>query len=481
VPCPSSVWTWANLRYTIDATSCSGLTLTGTASEDYGLSYVGLTDGFVVTPAPLTVTASSATFTYGGTVSAIIPAYAGFVNGDTASSLSTGPTCSTTATSSSPPGTYPSMCTRAVDANYDPNYLTGTVPVTPAQLTVTASSATFTYGGTVPAITPAYAGFVNGETASSLSTGPTCSTTATGSSPPGSYPSTCTGVTGPDYTTSYVSGTVRVTEANEAAPPTGTTTTTTGAGGPGDPFPGAQLTYPNGAVVSFGGDPYVFAGGHAFPASATELAALRKVDHATAVDAPAGAQPPTATAPRAGTLLSTRAVNGQGTIYVAGTDGEMHGFSTPRQFFSAGYDAALVVTVPTFAGVKVGTTAGLAGASVTALATKADGAIVDSGGTFYVFAGGRAFGISAPAALDRVRQADTAQVLAGHVGLAATGAAIAGGALLSAPEKVYVSYQGALYLFKTTTQVANDGYGGTAAVPVPGPGGLSVVAAYSGR
>jgi hypothetical protein len=45
---------------------------------------------------------------------------------------------------------------------------------------------------------------------------------------------------------------------------------------------------------------------------------------------------------------------------------------------------------------------------------------------------------------------------------------------------VYVSYQGVLYLFKAKAQVANDGYGGTAAVPVPGTGGLSVVSPYSG-
>ena len=37
-----------------------------------------------------------------------------------------------------------------------------------------------------------------------------------------------------------------------------------------------------------------------------------------------------------------------------------------------------------------------------------------------------------------------------------------------------------LYLFKTMAQLANDGYGGTAAVPVPGTRGLSVVSPYSG-
>ena len=40
-----------------------------------------------------------------------------------------------------------------------------------------------TYGGSVPTITAGYSGFVNGDSASSLTTKPTCSTTATSSSP----------------------------------------------------------------------------------------------------------------------------------------------------------------------------------------------------------------------------------------------------------------------------------------------------------
>ncbi len=42
-----------------------------------------------MTQAPLTVTASSGSMTYGGTPPGVIPAYAGFVNGDTPSSLTT--------------------------------------------------------------------------------------------------------------------------------------------------------------------------------------------------------------------------------------------------------------------------------------------------------------------------------------------------------------------------------------------------------
>ena len=83
------------------------------------------------------------------------------------------------------------------------------------------------------------------------------------------------------------------------------------------------------------------------------LAALQKVDHATVVVAASGTKAPSAT-PRQGTLLLTRPVNGAATIYVVGTDGELHGFVSPTQFKRTGYDAALVVTVPSLRGLKVG-------------------------------------------------------------------------------------------------------------------------------
>ncbi len=302
----------------------------------------------------------------------------------------------------------------------------------------------------------------------------------------------------------YVSAPATVTLAVSASPVTTTTLTTTtttitgtavptGGSGPtttttaplttpppAKPFPHSGQSYPNGAIVSFAGHDYVFAGGRAFLGSASELAALEKVDHAKVTSAPAGTSAPISIAPRSGTLLTTRAVSGNVTIYFAGTDGELHGFSTGHQLASDGYDPALVVTVPTLGSLKVGPAAGAEGSAASALSTHADGAIVDSSGTFYVFAGGRAFGISSPSELTKVQKADSAKVLTGSVGVAQRDAAIAGGALLSAPGKVYVSYSGALYPFKTTAQLDHDGYGGTSAVDVPGSGGLPVVSNYSG-
>lgn len=107
--------------------------------------------------------------------------------------------------------------------------------VTPAPLTITASSGSFPVGGTPPAITPGYSGFVNGDTpTTALTTPPACGTTATSASPVGTYPSSCSGAVAPNYTITYVPGTVTVT----GAPPTG-------AGGSGSSArsgPGAMAT-----------------------------------------------------------------------------------------------------------------------------------------------------------------------------------------------------------------------------------------------
>ena len=187
-------------------TSC-----TGAAAANYTFGYV---EGTIsVNPSVVIVTASSGSLTYGGTVSAITPAYSGWVNGDGPSVLTTAPTCSTTATSAAGVGTYTTSCTGAVATNYTFTYADGTITVTPALVTVTAPSGSFAYGGTVPAIAPAYSGWVNGEGPSVLTTAPTCTTTATGTSGAGTYKTTCSGAAAPNYTFDYVDGSVKVTPA----------------------------------------------------------------------------------------------------------------------------------------------------------------------------------------------------------------------------------------------------------------------------
>ncbi len=116
---------------TLVPSSCGGATLSGTNGADYVIVYTSAAGDFTINPAPLTVTASSPTMNYGGTVPTITPLYSGFKSGDSASSLSVQPTCSTTATSSSTPSppTYASSCSGAADPNYTITYVAGAVTI----------------------------------------------------------------------------------------------------------------------------------------------------------------------------------------------------------------------------------------------------------------------------------------------------------------------------------------------------------------
>ncbi len=193
-------------------------------------SFAFASGALTVTKVSLTITAPSPSRTYGAANPTFTPTYAGFVAGDSAASLTTAPTCTTTATVSSPVGTYPVTCSGAVDPNYTFAFVSGILTITKAPLTITASSATIAYGTTVPAITPTYTGFVAGDTAASLSTAPTCTTTATSHSPVGSYPSSCSGAADPNYTISYVAGSVSVVVVDRFTTTAGTTLNVTAPG-----------------------------------------------------------------------------------------------------------------------------------------------------------------------------------------------------------------------------------------------------------
>ncbi|MGA2859113.1 MAG: choice-of-anchor D domain-containing protein [Candidatus Sulfotelmatobacter sp.] len=179
------------------------ITLTATNSAGSAV----LTYNLTVNPAALTMTASSGVMTYGEAPPTITPTFVGLVNGDTTATL--GANCSTTANSSSPVGTYTSSCS-ATDPTYTITPVSGTVTVSAAPVVVTASSATMTYGGPVPNITPSYAYPAGTVSSHAPTTPPMCSTTATVTSLPGTYPSTCVNAGDTDYTFTYVPGTVTV-------------------------------------------------------------------------------------------------------------------------------------------------------------------------------------------------------------------------------------------------------------------------------
>jgi FtsP/CotA-like multicopper oxidase with cupredoxin domain len=215
-PNPVGLTTLPTCTTTATSTSPVGnypSTCTGAAGP-YTITYVAGTVS--VTPVPLTIWAPSITITY-GTVPVITPAYVGFVAGDTAATLSIAPNsppiCTTAAVAGSPvsPPTYQTSCSGAVDPNYTISYVAGAVTIIKAPLTVTAPSPSMPYGGPMPALTPTYAGFVLGDTPTSLTTQPTCTTTATVSSPVGTYPVTCSGGVSANYAFTYVAGVLTVT------------------------------------------------------------------------------------------------------------------------------------------------------------------------------------------------------------------------------------------------------------------------------
>src|SRR5260370_19494054 len=109
-----------------------------------------------IPPAPLTITASSAATIYGAAPPAITASYAGFVNGDTTTSLTVAPACSTTRTAQSAAGVYPTPCSGSVDAKHSIGYAAGMLTVGPAPLTITAPGRTLTQVGPPPAVTPSF-------------------------------------------------------------------------------------------------------------------------------------------------------------------------------------------------------------------------------------------------------------------------------------------------------------------------------------
>jgi hypothetical protein len=191
------------------------ITASGAASSDYTISYVA--GALTVTQAALTITADNQSKVYGAVLPTLTASYAGFVNNDTLASLTTGPTLTTTATAASHVAGSPYAITAsgAVDSDYKISYAGGNLTVTAAPLTIAADNQSKVYGAVLPTLTASYAGLVNGDTAASLTTGPTLTTTATAAShvAGGPYAITASGAASSDYTISYVAGQLTVTQA----------------------------------------------------------------------------------------------------------------------------------------------------------------------------------------------------------------------------------------------------------------------------
>ena len=109
-------------------------------------------------------------------------------------------------------GTTTVTATQAGNDQYLPFTKQYTLDVAKAALTITADNKSKLQGEANPELTVTYSGFVNGDDASVLTTQPTVTTTATASSPIGSYPITVSGAAAANYNITYVGGTLTIVD-----------------------------------------------------------------------------------------------------------------------------------------------------------------------------------------------------------------------------------------------------------------------------
>ena len=197
-----------------DAISIGSLT----SSAGYGFAFTNGT--LTVNPVALTITASNGQMNYGASsLPSLSAGYAGFVNGDDASKLSTAPTLSTTATayngapgSASHVGSYATNAAGAVDPDYTISYVPGTLTVNPVALTITASNASKTYDGLPFSDGDGvnFSGFVNGDNASVLAGALSYGGSALSAVNAGSYRINTFGLASHDYAIAFAPGTLTI-------------------------------------------------------------------------------------------------------------------------------------------------------------------------------------------------------------------------------------------------------------------------------
>ena len=156
---------------------------------------------------PVTITANDITITYGED----IPILTYSIDGAT---LNGTPNLTTTATKTSPVGTYPIKVEKGTVMNGKATYVDGTLTITKAPLTVSAQNCERNQGEENPTFALIYSGWKNSEDESVLTVKPVATTTATKDSPAGEYVITVDGGDAQNYTFDYVNGILTVSEAS---------------------------------------------------------------------------------------------------------------------------------------------------------------------------------------------------------------------------------------------------------------------------
>jgi hypothetical protein len=199
--------------FTTSLLSAGTHTITATFNGDTVFSATSATPSSIfINPAALTVKANDATRPFAQPNPGFTGSITGIKNGDNITA-----TFATPATQASSAGTYPIIPTLADPdsklGNYNVTSINGTLTITPIGLIITADNKTKLLNAPNPPLTATYSGFAPGDGPGSLTGTLTCTTTAVTNSPVGSYPITCSGQSSPNYTITYVPGTLAITFA----------------------------------------------------------------------------------------------------------------------------------------------------------------------------------------------------------------------------------------------------------------------------
>lgn len=196
-----------NEFYSVNTTVTNGTLRISMVAEKPGTNWHTIQVKRLIKLAETTVTADDKTMAYGDEV----PELTYTVTGP---ALDGTPRLTTTATSTSPVGTYPITVERGTETNERTVYVAGTLTITKAPLTVGVKDATITEGDALPTFTLTYDCLRCGDTeATAFTTKPQATTTATAASAPGEYPITVSGGKAKNYELSYTGGTLTI-EAN---------------------------------------------------------------------------------------------------------------------------------------------------------------------------------------------------------------------------------------------------------------------------
>ena len=168
-----------------------------TEAESHNCSAVGFNITVKAPVEPVTITADDKTMTYGDDVPALTYKSSG-------ATLNGTPKLSTTATKTSPVGTYSIKVEQGTVTNEQVTYVDGSLTIEKAALTVAAQDVTITEGDDIPAFTLTYSGWRNNDSeAMAFTKKPKATTLATSASKPGTYPIIVNGGEAQNYKLTY--------------------------------------------------------------------------------------------------------------------------------------------------------------------------------------------------------------------------------------------------------------------------------------